>query len=227
MSTQVAIYKIVNTLNGMMYIGQSVNPEYRAKRHFWKNNGCVKLRNAIEKYGKEAFIFSILCWCVDKKAANELEMLLIKVWDTRNNGYNITPGGFGTGAGEENPFYGKQHTHEARKRISEASSGRPMSENTRHKIALANTNRVVSEVTKEKLRARPKSMLCSERTANANKTRVWSEEARQKLASHNRGKRMSEEAKAKIAAANRSRIWSSESRAKLSASKTNGLRSKL
>lgn len=56
MTTPVAIYKIVNALNGRMYIGQSVNPTYRAKRHFWKNNGCIKLRNAIEKYGKDKLV---------------------------------------------------------------------------------------------------------------------------------------------------------------------------
>ena len=220
MSTQVAIYKIVNTLNGMMYIGQSVNPEYRARRHFWKNNGCLKLRNAIQKYGKEAFVFSVLCWCVDKQDANEVEELLIEVCDTRNNGYNITPGGFGTGSGKSNPFYGKKHTEEARQKISKLNSGRVMPESARKKIALANTNRVVLETTREKLRNRKKSELCSKRTAEANKSRVWTDEAREKLAAHNRGKTMSEEAKAKIAAANRARVWSKESREKLSASKT-------
>ena len=220
MSTPVAIYKIVNTVNGMMYIGQSVNPKYRARRHFWKNNGCIKLRNAIQKYGKDAFVFSVLCWCADKKDANELEELLIDVCDTRNIGYNITPGGYGTGAGELNPFYGQTHTEATRKKLSELGSGRVMSDSTRKKIAVANANRVVSEATKEKLRARPKSDLCSKRTAEANKTRVWTKEAREKLAAHSRGKTMSEETKAKVAAANRARVWSLESRAKLSAAKT-------
>jgi group I intron endonuclease len=220
MSTPVAIYKIVNTLNGMMYIGQSVNPEYRARRHFWKNNGCVKLRNAIEKYGKQSFVFSILCWCTDKQDANELEDLLIAECDTRNNGYNITPGGFGTGAGKENSFYGKTHTPETRKKLSELNIGRVMSDSAKKKIAEANTKRVVSEATKEKLRARPKSEICSIRTAEANKKRVWTAESREKLAAHSRGKTMSEETKAKVAAANRARVWDAAARAKLSAAKT-------
>ena len=220
MSTPVAIYKIVNTVNGMLYIGQSVNPKYRERRHFWKNNGCIKLRNAIQKYGRDAFVFSILCWCVNKEDANELEELLIDVCDTRKNGYNITPGGYGTGAGELNPFFGQTHTEATRKKLSELNSGRVMSESARRKIAVANTNRVVSEATKEKLRARPKSELCSKRTAEANKARVWTKEAREKVAAHNRGKTMSEETKAKVAAANRARVWSPEARAKLSAAKT-------
>lgn len=220
MSTPVAIYKIVNALNGRMYIGQSVNPAYRAKRHFWKNNGCVKLRHAIEKYGRSSFRFSVLCWCVDKADANEVEELLIALGDTRASGYNITPGGFGTGAGKDNPFFGKSHTAELKAKLAAKKFGKPMAATTREKIANANRNRTMSEATKDKLRAREKSELCSERTAAANKARVWSEESKAKLVAYNTGRKMSEEAKAKIAAANKARVWTSESRAKLALSKT-------
>ena len=220
MGTPVAIYKIVNAIDGKIYIGQSVNPIQRAKRHFWKNNGCIKLKNAIAKYGKENFVFFILCWCDDKSDANEVETLLISLGDTCNNGYNITPGGFGTGSGEDNPFFGKKHSDKNKEMLSKIKMGKPLSKETREKIANANRTRTMSEATKEKLRARPKSQLCSERTAEANRKRVWSDESKAKLIAHNTGKKMSEETKAKIAAANKLRVWTPESRAKLSASKT-------
>jgi group I intron endonuclease len=220
MSTPVAIYKIVNALNGRMYIGQSVNPDYRAKRHFWKNNGCVKLRHAIEKYGRDSFSFSVLCWCTDKADANEAEELLIALGDTRASGYNIAPGGFGTGSGSDNPFFGKTHSAEVRAKLSAKKLGKPMAASTRGKIANANRNRTMSEATKEKLRAREKSEFCSERTAAANRTRVWSEESKAKLVAYNTGRKMSEEARAKIAAANKARVWTAESKAKLAAYKT-------
>jgi group I intron endonuclease len=220
MSTPVAIYKIVNAVNGMMYIGQSVNPIYRAKRHFWKNNGCIKLGNAIKKYGRDNFSFSVLCWCTDKKDANEVEKLLIDLGNTISHGYNITPGGFGTGAGKDNPFFGKTHSIELRAKLSANKLGKPMAAATREKIANANRNRTMSEATKDKLRARKKSALCSERTAAANKSRVWSAESKQKLVAYNIGRKMSDETKAKIAEANRKRVWTSESKAKLSAAKT-------
>jgi group I intron endonuclease len=223
MQTPVALYKIVNAVNGRMYIGQSVNPTYRAKRHFWENNGCVKLANAIKKYGKEKFSFSVLCWCVDKADANEAEALLIALGDTMSNGYNITPGGFGTGAGEDNPFFGKTHSAELKAKLAAKKLGVPMPVETREKIANANRNRTMLETTKEKLRARGKSELCSERTAVANKARIWTEASRAKLVAHNTGRKMSEEAKAKIAAANRARIWTAESKAKLAASKTKAM----
>jgi group I intron endonuclease len=220
MSTPVAIYKIVNALNGRMYIGQSVNPTYRAKRHFWKNNGCVKLRHAVEKYGRDNFSFSVLCWCIDKSDANEVEELLIALGDTRDSGYNITPGGFGTGVGRDNPFFGKSHTTELKAKLAAKKLGKPMAAATREKIANANRNRTMSEATKDKLRAREKSELCSERTAAANKARVWSEESKAKLVVHNTGRKMSGESKAKIAAANKARIWTPASRARLAKAKT-------
>lgn len=223
MNTPVAIYKIVNTLDGRMYIGQSVNPDRRAKKHFWRNNGCVKLGNAIQKHGKENFIFTILFWCKDKADANEAEQLLIELADTRQNGYNITPGGYGTGAGQDNPFFGRKHSQETRIALAKVNVGREMLPETKEKIATANRNRVVSEATKEKLRLRVKSELCSKRTAEANKNRVWSEESKAKLVAYNTGRKMSDATKAKIAAANSARVWTDESRLKLAASKTKAL----
>jgi group I intron endonuclease len=220
MNTPVAIYKIQNAVDGRMYIGQSVNPAQRAKRHFWKNNKCVKLGNALQRHGRDSFFFSVLYWCKDKADANEVEALLIDLGDTRKNGYNIIPGGYGTGAGQDNPFFGKQHSEDLKARFSAERRGVPMAEGTRKKIAAANRNRTMSEATKEKLRARPKSELCSLQTAEANRTRVWTKESKEKLAAQNRGKKMSEETRSKIAAANKRRVWSAESRAKLSASKS-------
>jgi group I intron endonuclease len=220
MNTLVAIYKIQNVIDGRMYIGQTVNPQQRKKRHFWKNNGCVKLRNAIQHHGRDNFVFSILCWCENKAAANEAEELLIELANTRVDGYNITPGGYGTGAGADNPFFGQRHSAELKKRLAEARRGQVMPIEVRRKIAEANRKRVITEATKEKLRARPKSEVCSLRTAEANRRRVWTDEAKAKLVAFNTGRKMSDEAKAKIAAANRVRVWSAESRAKLSASKT-------
>lgn len=220
MNTPVAIYMLKNTVTGKVYIGQSVNPVRRMNRHFWKNNGCVKLRNAIQKYGKDAFVREIIYWCKNKPDANEVEQLLIELCDSRVNGYNITPGGFGTGAGEENPFYGKTHTPEVRAKLSAINTGRVLSSEHKERIRKANLNRIVSEETRAKLRTKPKSELCSKRTAEANKNRVWSAESRAKLAAAQLGRKMSKEARQKISEANKRRVWSEESRAKLSAAKT-------
>ena len=220
MNTPVAIYMLQNKTTGMVYIGQSVNPEYRVRRHFWKQNGCIKLRNAILKYGKESFESKVLYWCTNKPDANEVEQLLIELCDSMANGYNITPGGFGTGSGSDNPFYGKTHSPEVKAKIVAANVGRVISEEQKQRIRETNTKRGMSEATKEKLRARPKSEFCSQRVVESNKQRVWSEESRAKLALAQLGRKMPEESNLKIAQANSRRVWSEESRAKLAASKT-------
>jgi group I intron endonuclease len=220
MNTPVAIYMLQNKTTGMVYIGQSVNPEYRVRRHFWKANGCLKLRNAILKYGKESFTSKVLYWCADKPDANEVEQLLIELCDSRINGYNITPGGFGTGAGSDNPFFGKTHSVEVKARLSAVNTGRAISEGHKQCIRESNKKRGMSDATKEKLRARPRSELCIKRVVESNKQRVWSDESRAKLAIAQLGRKMPEEAKFKIAQANSKRVWSDESRAKLAASKT-------
>ena len=57
------IYKITNSNNGKMYIGQTSRC---AKRRFAvhmclsKSNHCYKLKNAVKKHGKQAFSYEII-----------------------------------------------------------------------------------------------------------------------------------------------------------------------
>lgn len=217
--TPVAVYKIVNTVNGKLYIGQSVHPYKRLVRHFGKSSGCTKLKRAVQLYGKDSFKLDIIHWCDDKKDANELETFLIEECESINKGYNITPGGYGTGAGEQNPFYGKSHSLEAKIRHSNLMKGRVVSKETREKLRVASSNRIMTEETKDKLRARPKSEYCSQQTAISNKLRVWTDASKEKLRLHNLGKSASDEAKLKIGIANSTRVWSSNSKLKVSQSK--------
>lgn len=62
-----SIYKIVNNINGKIYIGQSKDPDYRFKQHCvnrgklgGKTSSISLINQAIIKYGKENFSFSIL-----------------------------------------------------------------------------------------------------------------------------------------------------------------------
>lgn len=56
-----SIYKITNKLNGKIYIGQSINPFKRFKQHCYNTQIYKSLINeAINKYGKENFLFEIL-----------------------------------------------------------------------------------------------------------------------------------------------------------------------
>lgn len=53
--------------------------------------------------------------------------------------------------GKDAPFYGHHHSDEARKKISEASKNRIVSEETRRKLSRINKGRVVSEETRRKI----------------------------------------------------------------------------
>ena len=88
------IYKITNLLNNKSYIGQSTFIEKRwseEKRN--KNNGKT-LTNAINKYGIENFKFEILEEC-EQDLLNEKEQQYINLYNSVENGYNMTYGGDG------------------------------------------------------------------------------------------------------------------------------------
>jgi group I intron endonuclease len=95
------IYAWVNEINGKIYIGQTVN---FYKRIYYEMNGfrnnkhqnILKLFNAIQKYGINNFRVVKLLEC-PKEYLNKIERLLIEYYDTKNNGYNCTFGGEGTG----------------------------------------------------------------------------------------------------------------------------------
>ena len=100
-----AIYKIVNIVNGKIYVGQSVNPKKRFVSHCSRSKNKSDnspIHSAIRKYGKENFKLEIIEWAEDY---NNRE----KYWIQKLNskvpfGYNITDGG------EDPPHkYGEEH----------------------------------------------------------------------------------------------------------------------
>ena len=93
---QCGIYKIVNNINGKVYIGQSVNIKSRWSEH--KSHAFSPERHsynypiyrAIRKYGLKNFSFEIIELC-DKTILNEREQFWIKYYNSidRNYGYNL------------------------------------------------------------------------------------------------------------------------------------------
>lgn len=102
-----AIYKITDTTNNKIYIGQSNDPQHRWSSHKSRarNNegvGTSAIYDAIRTHGEENFIFEIIGWFNDY---NEKEKYYIKFYNSIvPNGYNLTEGG------EEPPHrYGEEH----------------------------------------------------------------------------------------------------------------------
>lgn len=81
----------------MSYIGQTVDPYKRKWEHerLREEDDCV-FHRAIEKYGKENFIWEVIDKADSKESVNELEKFYIQKYNTfKPNGYNMTKGGDG------------------------------------------------------------------------------------------------------------------------------------
>lgn len=124
------LYKIINNVNGKLYIGQTSIDEKikergslrRFKQHIYcaikKKNKCIILENAIRKYGENNFSIETILYC-DLNNLNNYEINLIKLYDSTNkkNGYNISQGGSGCSG---------HMTEKKRKNISKGQNGKNM-----------------------------------------------------------------------------------------------------
>ena len=97
---------------------RDLNGNYHHNKH---------LQSAWNKYGEDSFTFDILEECTQDKL-NEREMYWIDYYNSYKSGYNKSLGGEGTigkdNSGENNPMYGKHHTEEAKRKMSEAHKGK-------------------------------------------------------------------------------------------------------
>lgn len=147
------IYKITNTANGKVYIGQTVHGfkrrytaagdgiervhKYLVQSKNGKRNYNSHLLNAIELYGYNAFtVDEEFAIAYSKQELDDLEMRYIAQFDADNpkHGYNKESGGSHGIPNQEtrekmrrfgsaNGFYGRKHTEEMRRRLSEARKG--------------------------------------------------------------------------------------------------------
>lgn len=127
------IYKITNTINGKMYIGetQSKDPLIRWRRHLSaikSGRGCPLLGKAINKYGVDKFKFEVLIICFDSDT-KKWEVEYIKKYNTKTpNGYNGNDGGC-PGAN----FTGKHHTEETKEKLRQITKKQFETEESRIK----------------------------------------------------------------------------------------------
>jgi len=86
---------ITNKIDGKKYIGQTIEKDIneRWKGHFKKSSNCRYLKNALDKYGKDNFHFSIICICFDSDC-DKYENDYMKKYNTIvPNGYNLREAG--------------------------------------------------------------------------------------------------------------------------------------
>lgn len=113
------------------YVGKGCrNRAYsKSKRSDW-------WRNTVNKHGYEVIILE---YGLSESVALEREKYWIKFYGRQNQGtgplVNITPGGYGGGT-----FYGRKHTDETRKKMSEWQIGKKHSDKTKKKISKSVSN---------------------------------------------------------------------------------------
>lgn len=101
----IGIYKFQNKINGLVYIGQSINIEKRKAQHYSSakspSNSSYnsKFHSALREFGKENFSFEILEQFspsdYSKEKLNEREAFWINYYNSYEKGYNSTKGGDG------------------------------------------------------------------------------------------------------------------------------------
>ncbi|ABT13734.1 hypothetical protein MT325_M180L [Paramecium bursaria chlorella virus MT325] len=83
------IYKISFT-NGKVYIGQTSRSVFsRGAEHLRQSSGCIKLKNAFNKYGHDDCTMEILKDNIPVEYLDFFENKYIDQYDSIKNGYNI------------------------------------------------------------------------------------------------------------------------------------------
>jgi len=136
------VYKATNKVNGKVYIGQTTYPlNVRIKEHIKsirRKKNKYYFHRALKKYGESNFIWKTIARCNSKEELNKVEIVTIKKCKSFGRGYNLSRGGEGNAGfkhsaetkkklsrikGEKASFYGKHHTEESKRKISEPQKG--------------------------------------------------------------------------------------------------------
>lgn len=148
------IYKIVNLVNGRIYIGKRVFNSNKFMNSNYFGSGRL-LKQDISKYGINSFIRGIIEE-VELSSLEERERFWIKHYNSNNLeiGYNLTTGGNGNGYSgwnhtqntidkikikrkDQKPtFLNKNHSEESKDKIRNKLKDVPLSEETKQKMKL-------------------------------------------------------------------------------------------
>jgi group I intron endonuclease len=153
------IYKIANNINGKIYVGQTIKSlDHRICCHLRLNKTPVQ--KALNKYGIQSFIISIIDTAESKEVLDEKERYWIKFLNSKfPNGYNLTDGGEGI----KNPSAeirikmggnreARKWSNERKERTSKRMMGHPVSDKVKEVTGNINKGKHLSEITKRRMR---------------------------------------------------------------------------
>ena len=163
------IYKVENKINGKVYIGQTKH-DLGARIAYHIRQNRFHFQKALNKYGLQSFIISVIDEADSKLVLNEKEKYWIVFYSCMApSGYNLTAGGGGMSDPPEvtrqklrkrKAFLGKHHSEETKQKIREKLKGKPCTEERKQKLrgrhpseeTIAKMRKIRSEEFKEKHR---------------------------------------------------------------------------
>ena len=179
------IYKITSPTK-KVYIGQSIDILKRWKSYNQLNcKTQVKLYNSFLKHGVKKHKFEVLQICEIEKL-NELEKYYVDLFQTFNSmyGLNLRDGG----GNKASPSI---HT---KKKISESSMGKKMSEEAKRKMSISMKGRKLSDETIKKITEKTTGQKRNEETLKKMSNWVRTAEMRSRMSKSKLGKKISKEA---------------------------------
>jgi group I intron endonuclease len=213
------LYKITNRLNGKIYIGQTINLITRWNNHKASSRANLPklvISRVIKKYGYNNFNFENIATCKTLDDANIIECILIDQYNSHisnNIGYNVDFGGHNSirsqltkdkmsrnKKGQLNPMFGKPSPNrgkitsdEIKIKISEAHTGKKLSNEHKKSISKSlignkrSLGRKLTEEHKQKLSKFKPSESHKQAVRNANIGKIKSQETRKKLSECQKG----------------------------------------
>ena len=185
------------------YIGQTLYPRARYKAHILsaKNNGSErKFSEALGKYNQ--WEYEILESGIPRNELNNKEIYYISLYDSYNNGYNLTPGGR---QAAEHVVFTKEHIEALKK--SWTAERKQQASQTQKLAQLqywsSPAGKIKAEHHAEVMKGRTATEETKQKLSAALKGRTFSEETRQKLSEANKGRTATEETKQKLSAAHK------------------------
>jgi len=200
--------------SGKSYIGKTISKlSLRISGHHSDSNKYTyAFANALRKYARDEWVWSILYSDIPISQMNNMEKWCVANYNTYYKGYNSTSGG------EASP----SHDPETRKKMSRANIGRkqsketiekrvahlrgkPCSKETRIKIGNANRGRICSEVARANMSkahiGKKQSKESNEKRSKTLTGRIFTEDHKRKIGESNRGKAPTDEQRKKMSLA--------------------------
>lgn len=156
------IYKVTNTIDNKVYIGQTSRSLSRRKTEHInqaknKSRNCKYFHDALLKYGFENFAWEVLFTTNDLNVLNAKEIEFIQEYNSfGDGGYNLCLGGNSNAGYKHSPetilkMKQRRHTESSKQKLSLAHSGKILSDITKDKIRQINLGKKANSETKLKM----------------------------------------------------------------------------